>query len=90
MHNHLQHFGIVRSYGRWVMHGEYEFDDSIDTIDDFKNQHYDDIHGLLLDTFKLPKTSDVLEQMTLHILVLTLNNQMRKQNFFYKLLRNVE
>ena len=62
LHNHLQHFRIVKSYGHWVMHGECEFDDSIDTIDDFKNQHYDDIHGLLLDTFKLPKTSDVLER----------------------------
>lgn len=62
LHNHLQHFGIVRSYGHWVMHGEYEFDDSTDTIDDFENQYYNDIHGLSLDAFKLPKTSDVLEQ----------------------------
>ena len=33
MYNHLQHFGFL-----WVMHGEYEFSDSIDTINDFENQ----------------------------------------------------
>ena len=28
MHNHLQNHGIVRNYVRWVMHGEYEFNES--------------------------------------------------------------
>lgn len=80
----MQHFGIVRSYGRWVMQGEYEFDDSIDTIDDFENQYYNDIHGLSLDALMC------WNKRTLHILILTLNNQMRKKKRFYKLLGNIE
>ena len=32
MHNHFQNHGIVRNYVRWVMHGEYEFNES--TYDD--------------------------------------------------------
>ena len=28
MHNHFQNHGKVRNYVRWVMHGEYEFNES--------------------------------------------------------------
>lgn len=80
----MQHFRIVKSYGHWVMYGECEFDDSIDTIDDFKNQRYDDIHGLLLDTFKLPKTSDVLEQNDTSHFYLDLEQPNEEgRNFFF-------
>lgn len=62
MLNHLQHFGMVRNYIHWVMHGEYEFRDSIDTINVSENQQDDDMHGLLHDAFGVSNNSDILEQ----------------------------
>ena len=61
MNNHLQNHGIVRNYVRWVMHGEYEFNES--TYDDeFEDSPHDNMRGLLHDAFQMPKTSNVLEE----------------------------
>ena len=81
MHNHLQNHGIVRNYVCWVMHGEYEFNES--TYDDeFEDSPHDDMHGLLHDALQMPKTSNVLEENEIRLLRLALKNQMMKQRNF--------
>ena len=38
-----------------MLHGKYEFDESINN-DDFEDEPYDDMHGLVHDTFGMPNT----------------------------------
>lgn len=86
MLNHLQHFGMVRNYIRWVMHGEYEFRDSIDTINDSKNQQDDDMHGLLHDAFGVSNNSDILEQNNTSHIDIDFEQPNEEAKKFYKLL----
>ena len=50
MQSHLQNYWIARNYVLWVIHGEYEFDESINN-DDFEYEPCDDMHGLVHDAF---------------------------------------
>ena len=89
MHNHLQNHGIVRNYVRWVMHGEYEFNES--TYDDeFEDSPHDDMHGLLHDAFQMPKTSNVLEENEISLIETGLEEPNDEATKFYSFLKDAE
>ena len=89
MHNHLQNHGIVRNYVRWVMHGEYEFNES--TYDDeFEDSPPNDMHGLLHDAFQMPKTSNVLEENEISLIETSLEEPNDEAMKFYNFLKDAE
>ena len=79
MQSHLQNYGIARNYVRWVMHGEYEFDESTNN-DDFEDEPYDDMNGLIHDAFGMLLICQ--KKMKFHIFILVLKNRMMKQKNF--------
>ena len=90
MKSYLQNYGIVRNHVRQVMHGEYEFDESTYN-DDFGDEPYDDMHGLLHEAFEMPNTSNVLEENE----ILYVDIDLEKPNdkaifFFYNFLEDAE
>ena len=89
MHSHLQNHGILRNYVCWVMHGEYDFNES--TYDDeFEDSPHDDMHGLLHDAFQMPKTISVLEENEISIVDIGLENQNDEAVKIYSFLKNTE
>ena len=89
VHNHFQNHGIVRNYARWVMHGEYEFNES--TYDDeFEDSPHDGMHGLLHDAFQMPKTSNVLEENEISLIETSLEKPNDEATKFYSFLKDAE
>ena len=64
------------------MHGEYEFEESINN-DDFEDEPNDDMNGLIHDAFGMPNTTNMSKKrMKFHMFILVLKNRMMKQKFF--------
>ena len=89
MQSHLQNYGIARNYVRWVMHGEYEFDESTNN-DDFEDEPYDDMNGLINDAFGMSNTTNMSKENEIphvHISPEELNDEAKK---FYNFLEDAE
>ena len=89
MHSHLPNHEIVRNYIHWVMHGEYEFNES--TYDDeFEDSPHDDMHGLLHDAFQMQETSNVLEENEISLIETGLEEPNDEVTKFYSFLKDVK
>ena len=71
------------------MHGEYEFDDPTNN-DDFEDEPYDDMNGLIHVAFGMPNTTNMSKEneiLHVHISPEELNNEAKK---FYNFLEDTE
>ena len=90
MHSHLQNHGIVRNFVCWVMHGDYEFNESTYDDDEFEDSPHDDMHGLLHDAFQMPKTINVLEENEISLIETGLEEPNDEATKFYNFLKDAE
>ena len=64
MYDHLLDNGIARNYVRWLMHGEYEFYEPINTCNSGTNESdmHDEMEEMLNDAFKMSMPNEEFER----------------------------
>lgn len=71
------------------MQGEYEFDE-LTSNNEFEDEPYDNIHGLLHDAFRKRNTSNMLEENEIPHVDTGLEEPNDEANFFFNFLKDVE